>query len=225
MKYLLLPILFFFSQSMNSQIHWGFRLGNSMSNFENNIISSNFFSPKSEIQYLIGFDILIFVNYKFNTALSLQSEFHFLNKGGEIIHSTPTLTSDDGVSTYFKLEFIEVPFLLKYSIPDHQSFVPFGGVSFGLPISRKTSGNSYCLELEKYSTCYRTNNSKSGWYEKGKLDVSSVLGLSYEKIFLSKKFIFDIRYLYDLTDGIQNKNIEQPVFRNRNWLFTLGIEF
>jgi dihydroneopterin aldolase len=64
-----------------------------------------------------------------------------------------------------------------------------------------------------------------GWVAFQNPDVSALLGISYEEEFFGQTMVFDIRYLYDLTDDFTNFGIRDLSLRHRNILISVGVEF
>ena len=234
MKYRLIFIFCLFANILLSQAKWGFRVGNSISTFKNGLFYSNLIftrvatEPPAKIKPQVGIDISLFIKYPLTSRLSIQPEFHFLNKGGEVVHENFRATSGVlGKSTFFKLDVLEVPIIFKYHLGKRKSFIPFLGTSFGYRVGYRLYGNNYCTNYEEegISICSKATGKKRGWKEFQKPDVSGVLGFSYEEKLLGQNAIFDIRYLFDFNNDYSNFGVEDATLRHRNLLISVGLEF
>ena len=232
MKYILIILFSFSVNILLGQVKWGFRVGNSISTFKNEVFHSDFLlsiastEPAAKVKFLVGIDVSIFIKYHINSRFAVQSEFHFLNKGGEIFHED--FRAPPGIvtaSTFYKLDVLELPIIFKYHLGKKKSFVPFLGTSFGYRVGKKLAGFNYCIHNENYSSCHKPNGKKKGWKDFQKPDVSGVLGFSYEEKILGQNAIFDIRYLFDFNDDYSNFGIEDATLRHRNLLISIGLEF
>lgn len=225
MKFSLTFTFCLFVNILLSQLNWGFRIGNSFSTFENNIITTINFGSPSKVRQVSGIDVLGFIKYEWNPNFSIQTEIHFLTKGGEILHEVNPPNRENNESTFFRFEFLEFPVLINYNFLQKDFLYLFIGGSFGYGISRRDYGNNYCREEINFSACYRALGSKGGVHGAAKKDISGLVGFSINEKFRNKKLVFDIRYLHDFNNGIKYIIIEKPLLRHRNWLFTIGIEF
>lgn len=227
MKYFYIVIFLFFANILLGQWNWGFRIGNSFSTFENNVITSVTFGTKNKVKQVNGIDILGFIKYELNSNFSVQTELHFLTKGGEILHEVIPMNRENTESTFFRYQFLEFPVILNYNFKKKDFLLFFIGGSFGYGISMRNYGNHFCLDDTDLFLCFRTENIKRGnfFFTDAKKDISGLVGFSLSENFLNQKFVFDIRYLHDFNNGFYNRIIDKPIIRHRNWLITIGMEF
>lgn len=235
MKYIFILLFSLSANILLSQLNWGFRVGSSISTFKNGVFYSNIIrtrgvdpEPTSQISPIVGIDLSTFIKYQITPSVSVQTELHFLNKGGEILHhNISDLRWINGMSTLYKLDVIEVPIIFKLHLGKKKSIVPFLGWSFGYRVGRRLSGNVFCKynEVESFSTCRKPQGTRTGWLEFQNPDVSALLGFCYEEKVMGQKIIIDLRYLYDFTDDFSNLGIEGATLRHRNLLISIGVEF
>ena len=124
----------------------------------------------------------IYFNYAFSDIISLQPEALFAMKG-----TKSTVLENTGIN----LTYVDIPFLLKFSLPTEGKFVPsvFAGPSFGILMSA-----DYEIALEEMDI---KDYLKSA-------DVGLVLGIGFDYRIGPGMLLFDARYTFGFSTIIDD---------------------
>jgi hypothetical protein len=224
------------------QVNFGVRGGLAFSSFENNVLLPQLeYASKAEVALLVSPDVALFFGLPLSDHFSIQTELHYLKKGGKIKEDFFLPEYPAGPQKKVSLEtkyfspFIEAPLLVKYYIKKG-SFSPsfLAGGSIGYSLSQRLTGDPIFVQTDNQIIYLFTDGEKLPWdsnfFGQGKfnrVDVSGLLGIAVEKAIGHHQLIFDIRYLHDFNDWRTMKlnNNDKVQVRNRNLLLTAGIEF
>lgn len=175
---LTLIILCFLTTMSYTQTIIGLKMGLNFSNLYGNDISNS--------KILTGVSAGAFLSYKFSDIFDIQPEVYFSRKGAKEKGVTDTETFD----YEFALDYIEIPLLLKFSLPIQGLKIRpiiFGGpaISFNTnaKISREINGYAYDVNYDYIKST----------------EFSFVLGAGISFPTKHYDWGFDIRYILGLT--------------------------
>lgn len=202
--FLFLPVLIY-----SSDFSGGFKLGANI---------SSLYGPDSEdLSSRKGFYAGIFLNYKINKYFSLGTEILSNSKGKQDIYL--------GLNAHYRrsmdLYYIEIPFLFKYTIFDHQSlkYIIFSGPYYG----RFLGGVSSIREdgeSEEYLLNGRISENDYGITFGAELDIYLY---DFEKWYIS----LDLRHTFGLKsiDKIADESGNYDRIMNKTNSFIIGLGY
>ena len=162
------------------------------------------FDPSSEISYDLRSGLVVggFVAFPLGSRLTIQPEGLFVQKGAK--------ADDLGVSATIKLDYVELPVLVKYRIAGGpaRSFHLLGGPSVAFKVSASSSATFGGTTIE-------TDNDD----DIERLDYGVVAGAGMD----AGRFTIDGRFTF----GVANVNKEQdePESRTRSVAILAGVRF
>lgn len=177
----------------------GAKLGLSLANMSGDDIEEN--------DAKLGFALGGFVTYSISEAFSVQPELLFVQKG--------TKWSEGDAKLVFRLSYLELPILAKYSFaagPNMKVFV-FGGPA----IAFKIGATSY-FEWEGESETDDIEDMKA-------LDLGLAFGAGIQMPFNNLLLSLDARYTLGLTDCFEEIDGETVSVKNGAFLILAGIGF
>jgi hypothetical protein len=192
--------IFFLTTLATAQTTLGPKLGLNISTLSGN--------ERSGLTSKVGFNVGAFFNFKINDLIAVQPEVYFTMKGAK----DTTIETEIHNFTY-TLDYIEIPVLIKFSIPiPNSKFCPsvYVGPSVSFNLNAKVSEEINGTILE-------------GDYEFiNKTDYGLILGTNMG--FRSKKFEYglDIRYVMGLRSIYNTQEYSYDV---KNHVFSLSFYF
>lgn len=227
-------LMLVFAISINAQVSIGARGGLTLSTFNTDPLPENFIG-KQDIGYATGFDAAIFSNFKLMDNLSIQPEFHYVQKGVKITGTDATDNMD--LKMTYRYDYLELPVLVRLDFMNQYENLLFyvsAGPSVGYGLSGKYKGENVSIEVNEGGV-------KKGEYEmdlewddeygidgtkSNRWDVGGTIGIGGE--FLTEIFnlIVDARYNLDFTDAVKYEttlNPEPDKINNKGYSITIGI--
>jgi len=182
-----------------ARFYFGYKAGMSISSFKG--------ENTSGLDSRTGFIIGVFAKYTLTSALSIQPGFHYIMKGATekgIYRSSPYKIT-------YKLDYLEIPILLKLSMPSHSKSRPFfeGGVATGVKILSK-------IDMETDGS-----TDDAAWRRIENVDFGSVIGLGVDITFPNGLLGFEGQYIY----GFILINKAGNAAEVRNSCFALSVSY
>ena len=154
--------------------------------------------------------------YHLNGSFALQAEVIFTRKGVEVDHS-----GSDADTEYkyvlshtdkIKLNYLEIPVLVKYRIPVGESYAPsvYLGGALGVKLSAKYDAD-YAYDVYDLEDNYLGRISRVG-----EPDIDNIKSTDFSLVFGgevgidigSRKLLFDLRYTLGLTELFDDVNVD-----------------
>ncbi len=205
-----------------TQIAAGFQAGLSFHQFQNYHKKENI--PPSDEQndlFKHGIYVALPIVYKINNQFSVQGELSFAHKGHKIIirsNSVPISQNGDYINIEYRLDYFEIPILIKRFIPIKNKGFNIGmGISMGYLLNGKrlyfdstqpTSEGIFPLNL--------SNNFNTSGYKYNRWDASYLIDLSLPTITRYGTFVFGTRSSLDITSWLiyEEQNSTNPDIHN-----------
>jgi hypothetical protein len=171
---------------------WGIKGGINLADLEGDGISGN------EMKLVGGGGI--FFNRTIANGISIQPEVLFMMKGTK---------SESLENTGIHLTYIDIPVLVRYSIPTETKLIPYflAGPSFGILMSATYE----VLNVEEDIK----DDLKS-------IDYCLVLGAGADYAIGEGRLIFDVRYSFGLTTIVDESDDEGDEVKNTGIIFMVG---
>lgn len=175
-----------------------------------------------EMKSVVGFTLGVALNFPLSDAISLQPELNFIQKGQK-------LTASDGgldVKITEKLNYIEIPVLVKAAFGEGTQFFLNAGpsIGFGLGGKYKIAAKGTLLgspvdEEESGKIEFGSGDDEEVVYYDNSLDVGLQLGFG---VLIAEKISIDARYGLGLTNLMDKVGDEAIKSQNRVLQFTVG---
>lgn len=197
-----------------SEITFGAKVGMTAANITE--------TPKEwedDAEYSFGFTGGAYLNYAFNRCLSIQPELLYSMKGTEAV------LVEDYLDMTVSFEYIEIPVLIRYSLPLEGDFRPFffGGPCLAYLLESELRISTIILSADAdFSSVSHTN------------DFALVLGGGLSYTIGERVFTLDARYQRGFTNVIVSgdfdingdpRTIEADDIKNTNFTLMLGYRF
>ncbi len=137
----------------------------------------------------LGFGGGLFAQFSFeNMPIVIQPEVMYVMKGAK--------DSEDG-DYKIKLDYIEIPVLVKYNIPMEGNMTPciFAGPAFGINMSAKVDDGDDSYDI----------------YNKKSMDIGLAFGAGLDMAMGQGKLTFDVRYTLGLTKVLDDVEQDESV--------------
>lgn len=226
MKNILLTLcflLFLIGNSLMAQtgIRFGFKAGYTL--------ATQYGTLPSDIPYEVdssprnGFTGGILLYFPITEAFGVQQEFLFVNKGSkQQITMTQPLVS---TSTVYKINYLELPILFRYTFVNIGSFGIFGSSGFGLSV---LLNGKYAVDGVVDMGGNQVPFSESGDTDGlDKFDYNFIYGLGVKFDLFKKNGFFDYRQTIGWNTLMMptSEGQEPAPLRNQTYTFTLGMYF
>ena len=121
-----------------AQVNFGLRAGLNVSTFAGDDADGS--------EAKLGFVGGGYMNYAFSPTLSIQPEVLYSQKGAE--------ATEEGTTISFRVGYIDVPLLLKYTIPTGTNLMPslFAGPQVGFKLSESVSGGGISVDTDFFKS-------------------------------------------------------------------------
>ena len=155
----------------------------------------------------------VFVTFHITNSFGIQPELLYSQKGFSD-------NSDPDFDATFKLDYIDVPVLLRYDIPVVGPIRPFfvAGPAFGLQMkcAVAASGQGVSASVD----CDRIGEESEVQFEKKTFDMSGVLGAGLDFRLGGTTLMVGARYEHGFSDVVEDASV-----RNRTWSIVAGLGF
>jgi hypothetical protein len=216
---LLLALLLSGPLSAQVDVRLGFRGGYSMATQYGITVPDNPYTVDTD--YRNGFVGGGMFNFPITESFSVQQEFLYVTKG-----STQDITMNDfPVNTYteYNLNYLEIPFIVRYTFVRFGSFSIFGTSGFALSVL--LDGDSYLKGVVDLGTTQTTITESTKLEGVDIFDYGFLYGAGLDFKLFSKDCFFEYRF------NIGWNTLMMPTFkgqdpaplRNQDYIFTLGI--
>ena len=155
----------------------------------------------------------VFVTFHLTNTFGLQPEVLYSQKGASD-------NSDPSFDATFKLDYIDVPLLLRYDIPVVGPIRPFfvAGPSFGLQVKCEVEASSDGATAS--ADCDRIADSSEIQFQKKTFDLSGVVGAGLDFRLGGTTLMVGARYEHGFSDVVEDASA-----RNRTWSIVAGLGF
>jgi hypothetical protein len=184
------------TNSSNDESHFGIKGGVNFSNIVSEDIDDN--------NVLTSFNAGVYGNFPVGDILSIQPEILYSRKGGELTYDNAFATG----ATQFKLNYIEVPLLLKVNITDNLSVHAGPYFAYLIDAQVKNDANGDALDFED-----NYNNDDFNKFDAG---ISAGIGFDFNSIGIGARYNYGFTTIgkereiagttYTIPDG-KNSNI------------------
>lgn len=160
-----------------------------------------------DIKFNVGFTVGVGFNFPLGTGpISLQPELNFIQKGWK---------AEDGDATAkAKLNYLEIPILVKATFGEATKFYLNAGPSIGLGFGGKLKAEEGSLS-EEVDVKFGDGDDEDALYIEKRTDVGLQLGGG---VIVAEKVMIDLRYGLGLTSLFEDATIKNNVLQ-----FTIGI--
>jgi hypothetical protein len=156
------------TNSSNDESHFGVKGGVNFSNIISEDIDDN--------NVLTSFNAGVYGTFPVGDILSIQPEILYSRKGGELTYDNAFATGE----TQFKLNYIEVPVLLKVNITDNLSVHAGPYVAYLIDAQVKNDANGNAIDFED-----TYNNDDFNKFDAG---ISAGIGLDFDSIGIGARY-------------------------------------
>jgi len=155
----------------------------------------------------------VFLTVHLTNTFAIQPEAIYSQRGASD-------NSEPGVNVTFKLDYIDVPVLLRFDVPVAGPIRPFllAGPAFGLQTSCAVGvkGDGASMSVD----CDRLGEAAEVQFEKKTFDLSGVVGAGLDFRVGGRTLMLGARYQHGFSDVMEDVSV-----RNRTWSVVAGLGF
>lgn len=208
-----------FAQSAEAQVSFGVKGGVTFATFTQESELKSAEGNTQEVVNVQGFAGGAFANFTIPLLpFSVQPEILYVRKGGEGRYSGKMGFDDFSSTEVLKLDYIEIPVLLKFNIPVPAPVTPsvFAGPTYSYLVgSEKTVALVWGSQTD--------NSTFKPMSDLEKNDFGVAFGAGLDVNLLAMKLALDARYTLGLKD-IKETEMQRTI-KNRAWMIMLGVAF
>ncbi|HYF03772.1 MAG TPA: porin family protein [Patescibacteria group bacterium] len=206
---------------VEAQVSFGIKGGYTQSTFDDDLRSTQEDLRTNDPAH--GFAGGIFANFSLPfLPLSIQPEVLYVQKGNHLKYSSTANLPHEHLDVETTLQYIEVPVLAKLKVPLTLPFMPhiFAGPTYSYLLHSEERTQSQHVGITQDTTL-------SPVPRFGTSDLGIAFGLGIDFELLVTKISLEARHTTGLMNIYKKESDTSPelTFKNRTWMFMLGVAF